>query len=134
MTDPAGEKRTDPRAAIELNVAYKKVNAFFSDYTRNISQGGTFIGTPSPLPIGTVFLFQMKVPYMADALRLTGVVRWIVEQADAGKDPDRPDPGMGIEFQYANDDERKAVHGLVEDLMREQLGEMAYQNIIEGDD
>lgn len=134
MTDPAGEKRTDPRAAIELNVAYKKVNAFFSDYTRNISSGGTFIQTPSPLPVGTLLLFQMNIPFVAEPLRLTGAVRWIVLEADAGKDPDRPTPGMGIEFQYASDDERNAVHGLVHDLMKEQLGELAYQNIIEGDD
>ena len=31
--------------AIELTVEYKRMNAFFADYTKNISRGGTFIRT-----------------------------------------------------------------------------------------
>jgi type IV pilus assembly protein PilZ len=29
------------------------MNAFFADYTKNISRGGTFIRTDKPLDIGT---------------------------------------------------------------------------------
>ena len=39
------EAREHMRAPIELKVEYKKMNTFFSDYTKNISKGGTFIKT-----------------------------------------------------------------------------------------
>ncbi len=40
-----GDRRKDQREPIELQVSYKRLNTFFADYTRNISRGGTFIGT-----------------------------------------------------------------------------------------
>ena len=43
------DRRKGQRGAIELNVEYKRINTFFSDYTRNISKGGTFIRTAKPL-------------------------------------------------------------------------------------
>ena len=47
------DRRSNLRAAIELNVEYKRLNTFFADYTRNISKGGTFIKTDKPLEVGT---------------------------------------------------------------------------------
>jgi uncharacterized protein (TIGR02266 family) len=68
----ASEKRGDGRAPIELKVEYKRQNAFFADYTRNISRGGTFIRTTRPLPIGTEFVFKLFVPKLDEPLRLIG--------------------------------------------------------------
>src|SRR5690606_4678270 len=42
------DKRAHPRIPIELRVDYPKLNAFFADYTRNISKGGTFVRTAQP--------------------------------------------------------------------------------------
>ena len=54
--------RDNARQPITLRVDYKRVNMFFSDYTKNISKGGTFIKTKNPLPIGTEFVFVMSFP------------------------------------------------------------------------
>ena len=43
------DRRLAYRAPIELKVEYKRLNTFFADYTRNISRGGTFIGTDKPV-------------------------------------------------------------------------------------
>ena len=114
------ERRYQPRAAIELNVEYKRLNTFFADYTRNISKGGTFIRTDRPLDLGTEIVFALTIRGLAEPLRLRGRVKWIVsvEQAVGDKQP-----GMGIEFQYANDEERRATESIVERLMVEELGE-----------
>ena len=56
------DKRQTDRVPIELKVEYKRLNTFFSDYTKNISKGGTFIKTKRPLDIGTEFVFQLHVP------------------------------------------------------------------------
>jgi type IV pilus assembly protein PilZ len=114
------ERRASPRAAIELNVEYKRLNTFFADYTRNISKGGTFIRTDRPLEIGTEFVFALSIRGLEEPLRLRGRVKWVVQQEQATDDSP---PGMGIAFQYDNDEERRATEAVVEQLMASELGE-----------
>ena len=109
----------DNNAPIELKVEYKRLNTFFADYTKNISRGGTFIDTQHPLPIGTEFVFVLGVPMLGEPLRLNGKVMWVTSPDEASK---ANPAGMGIEFQYSSDHERKAVQDRVEGLMRDQLG------------
>lgn len=116
-----GDRRNNNRSAIELNVEYKRLNTFFADYTRNISQGGTFIRTERPLAVATEFIFALTIRGLAEPLRLRGRVKWIVTPEEAT--PKSP-AGMGIEFQYANDAERHATEAIVEKLMAEELGEV----------
>lgn len=113
------DRRRNQRAPIELKVEYKRMNTFFADYTKNISRGGTFIGTVKPLPIGTEFVFALGVPTMAEPLRLSGKVIWITEPHEST----RANPaGMGIEFQY-DAEERREKEAAVEQLMLRELGE-----------
>jgi type IV pilus assembly protein PilZ len=113
------ERRRAPRAPIELTVEYKRLNTFFADYTKNISRGGTFIGTEKPLPVGTEFVFALGVPGMPEPLRLRGRVIWttLVHEATKGNPA-----GMGIEFQY-DARERFEKEAAVERLMLAELGE-----------
>jgi type IV pilus assembly protein PilZ len=117
--DPS-ERRTSHRAAIVLNVEYKRVNTFFADYTRNISKGGTFIRTDRPLQVGTEFVFALTIRNVADPLKLRGRVRWVVVPDDATEEQPA---GMGIEFLYENDAERRTTEAIVERLMAQELGE-----------
>jgi type IV pilus assembly protein PilZ len=117
--DEDDERRRGFRAPIELKVEYKRLNTFFADYTKNISRGGSFIGTDKPLPVGTEFVFALGVPSMPEPLRLRGKVIWVTPSAEATKGNPA---GMGIEFQY-DADERRAKEAAVERLMTEQLGD-----------
>jgi type IV pilus assembly protein PilZ len=108
------------RTAIELNVEYKRLNTFFADYTRNISKGGTFIRTDRPLDVNTEFVFALSIKNLAEPLRLRGRVKWIVRPVDAT--PESP-AGMGIEFQYNDDQERRDTEAIVEQLMANELGD-----------
>jgi type IV pilus assembly protein PilZ len=119
-TTPPSNRRRFDRAPIELKVEYKRVNTFFADYTKNISRGGTFIATERPLAIGTEFVFALAIPHLSEPLRLTGKVIWITSADEASK---ANPPGMGIEFQYANDAERREKEAAVEQLMVAELGE-----------
>jgi type IV pilus assembly protein PilZ len=151
--DSDDDRRDDPRQPIELKVEYKRLNAFFADYTKNISRGGTFIQTSKPLPIGTEFVFKLYVPALEEPLRIRGEVRWIVDppaeqpkkKAGAGADeagdetvtapPPGGDevPGMGIRFVYADDEERGQVEQLVERLMVGSLGHLVYRKLMNQD-
>jgi type IV pilus assembly protein PilZ len=120
MSPESNERRDANRAPIELKVEYKRINTFFADYTKNISKGGTFISTTRPLTVGTEFVFSLTVPGMTEPLRLRGKVIWTnpVENAT----PANP-PGMGIEFQYTNLEERREKERRVWDLLSNELGE-----------
>jgi type IV pilus assembly protein PilZ len=114
------DRRATNRSAIELNVEYKRLNTFFADYTRNISKGGTFIRTERPLDVATEFIFALTIRGLAEPLRLRGRVKWIVTPERATS---TSPAGMGIEFQFANDAERRATESIVERLMADELGE-----------
>jgi type IV pilus assembly protein PilZ len=120
MSSEDDERRRELRAPIELKVGYKRLNTFFADYTRNISRGGTFIGTERPLPLGTEFVFALTVPGLDEPLRLTGKVIWTTSVDDATK---ANPAGMGIEFQYSSDDERREKEARVERLLSRELGD-----------
>lgn len=108
------QTRAHARAAVELRVEYKKLNAFFADYTRDISKGGVFIRTDKPLPIGTRYLFKLTVPQRPEPFELLGEVAWTSTDTD--------DCGMGIRFIYADDAQRSDFEATVERLMVRHLG------------
>jgi type IV pilus assembly protein PilZ len=120
MSSDHDDRRRDQRAPIELKVGYKRLNTFFADYTRNISRGGTFIGTERPLPLDTEFVFALTVPGLEEPLRLTGKVIWTTSVEDATK---ANPAGMGIEFQYTDDAERREKEARVERLLARELGD-----------
>ena len=118
------EKREGGRAPITLRVDYKRLNTFFADYTKNISKGGTFIKTTKPLDVGTEFVFVLALPATSarsdsGQLELTGEVKWVVTSADATEE--KP-AGMGIQFVFQDDSERRKVEDFVAKLMSDALG------------
>lgn len=123
----SSERRTDDRVAIELSVEYKRMNAFFADYTKNISRGGTFIKTDRPLGIGTEFVFKLQVPGLEEPLALKGRVQWIVHPPDATPEQEA---GMGIGFVYESEAEREKIVAIVEKLMVSSLGSVIYDKLV----
>ncbi len=116
------ENREHGRAPIELKVDYKKLNSFFADYTKNISQGGTFIKTRTTLPVGTRFLFRLTVPGRKQPFELNGEV----VHANASGD----DAGMGIRFVWADARERASFESVVETLLAESLGPLVTSKLL----
>lgn len=134
MTDgEPSHSRDHARHPIELKVEYKRLNAFFADYTKNISKGGTFIRTDKPLDVGTEFVFELRMPRVAQPLRITGKVQWVLTQADADADPDSEPrgPGMGIRFMYRDNAERAEVERQIEKIMVDSLGQRLYSRLME---
>lgn len=119
MTEDEGDdRRGQDRAPITLRVEYKRLNTFFADYTKNISRGGTFVRTARPLAVGTEFMFVLSLPENVE-IELNGIVKWVVAESEARDD----EPGgMGIQFVYADDAQRQAIHSSVEGMMTEELG------------
>ncbi|GAC1577633.1 MAG: hypothetical protein NVS3B20_08950 [Polyangiales bacterium] len=127
--DPAGSERRDVvRVPIELRVEYRRLNSFFADYTKNISKGGTFIRTTKPLPPGTDFAFVRVRPHLAEPHRLNGEVVRTVD-ASRASEPENP-PGMGIRFRYVDEAERQATEHVVEQLVKQELGDHISERLL----
>ena len=126
----SNEARIHPRAPIELKVEYKKMNTFFSDYTKNISKGGTFIKTDRPLKVGTEFLFKLVIPSLQKTFELKGRVAWVNTEGDVQR-PEVNERGMGIKFIYVDDKQRHDFEGVVEELMQRSLGEVVYRKLLD---
>jgi type IV pilus assembly protein PilZ len=130
MTDE--ERRGQERAAITLKVDYKRLNTFFADYTKNISKGGTFIRTNKPLEIGTEFVFVLTAPEPTPEkagvrLELTGEVKWVVTEDEATAE--KP-AGMGIQFVFKDEEQRRRVEEFVADLMKSSLGDVLARKLL----
>jgi type IV pilus assembly protein PilZ len=130
MAADASQDREYGRKPIELEVTYKRLNAFFSDYTKNISKGGTFIKTEKPLDVGTEFLFKLHVPRLPEPLCIVGQVQWVRTQPGAQSGPDPELPGMGIRFVYGDESERAAVERQIERIMVDSLGQRLYSRLM----
>jgi type IV pilus assembly protein PilZ len=122
---PGAQQRRAPRVPIEVKVEYKRINAFISDFTRDISSGGLFIRTNDPLPHGTEALFTLAIPRLERPVTLRGRVQRVLEGGDASE------AGMGIELLFHDDEERTALKRVVDALMIEHLGEALWRRLVE---
>jgi type IV pilus assembly protein PilZ len=133
MAGEPSHSRDHARHPIELKVEYKRLNAFFADYTKNISKGGTFIRTDKPLDVGTEFIFELHVPRVSEPLRITGQVQWVLtqEEVDAAPGTGPGAPGMGIRFVYRDDTQRAEIERQIEKIMVDSLGQRLYSRLME---
>jgi len=122
-----GDRRQHSRESIELVVRYQRLNAFFADYAKNISRGGTFVATSEPLPPDTEFVFSLAVPELTDPLQLRAKVMWTTPPEAATK---AHPAGMGIQFQYKDAEERGQLEGLIERLIVDHLGQRHADRIL----
>jgi type IV pilus assembly protein PilZ len=121
-------KPRDLRAPLQLRVDYSRMNTFFADYTKNISKGGTFIRTPTPLPVGTQFQFQLGVPGFPTAVQLNGEVTWNLSPEDAARA--HSDAGMGVRFIFESAASQQKFERAVEKLMKDSLGEDIFKQLL----
>ncbi len=99
---PAGSPSSDPTAArhrtstaprwpVVLPVRYGFEELNLRAVTRNVSEAGVFVQTPSPVGQGLDVVLEVTI--QADPLGLRGQVAWARKEAEIG----RP-PGMGIQL------------------------------------
>lgn len=100
------EKRRHERQAVTLVVEYEGADDLVSDFTENLSSGGTFVNTPHEFEIGTEVQLMLSFPGLLEPIKLSGVVRWM-------RDGDEDTRGVGLEFTEYDAD----VQGKLEELM-----------------
>ena len=125
---PPPEDRRSQSATVRLRIDYERMNAFFADYTKNISKGGTFIKTTRPLQVGSRCQFALCLPALPEPLLLEGEVTWVLAAEDA-KERDA-EPGMGVRFVFQDDAARRDFERSVERMMEQSLGSDITQKLL----
>jgi uncharacterized protein (TIGR02266 family) len=94
--DMAEETRKGKRAPAALRVRFRAgtVEEFIEQQSPNISSGGMFIKSKSPLARGTLMVFDFQLQNGAPLIKGVGRVVWARKPEAAGAEP----PGMGIKF------------------------------------
>src|SRR5574342_175269 len=114
---PGENKRKATRLHHELPVAYRTVGSFLTDWATNISQGGLFINTRKPLPVGTVVRLIIQLPSAEFPFAITGRVTRVTEFDNHANMV----PGMAVEFTDIDEPKKQKISAFVEKL-RLELG------------
>lgn len=110
LGDSDANRRRWERIEMVVRVDYKTVDELFSDFARNINEGGVFVETDTPCELGSTVAMQFQVPGSEDPIQVMGRVARI---ADGDH---REPPGMGIEFEDLDEQSRMLINNLVRNL------------------
>ncbi len=110
LDPPVEERRQSPRADVLVRVDYQTVDELFSDFARNINEGGLFVETDKPPAVGTEVSLQFRIPGSEEPVVSSG--RVVRTATGRGSDP----PGMGIEFDGLDERARQRINDLVRQL------------------
>jgi uncharacterized protein (TIGR02266 family) len=105
------ERRRSQRERVEIQVQYESIDELFTDFTRDINEGGVFVATESPLALDEPVELAFRLPGGVESIHVTGrVVR--VQAKDEGA------AGMAIAFDALDARARNAIDSLVRSLRR----------------
>ena len=112
--DDSGEdRRRHDRVPLKIPVDYTSVDAFFTEFSANINEGGMFVEMEEPPELGTVVQLQFKLPGGENDVQVEGRIAWTSD----GKDENAA--GVGIEFQNLPPEVCETINGVVRRLRSE---------------
>lgn len=106
---PAERRRSD-RAELIVRVDYSTIDELFSEFTRDINEGGLFIETEKPRPPGTEVSLYFNLPGSDRTVKTSGTVVRVCDGSDGRT------PGMGIEFEELPQDARAHINQVIRAL------------------
>jgi uncharacterized protein (TIGR02266 family) len=104
------ERRRSARSPMVVRVCYSTIDALFSEFSRNINEGGVFIETETPPAPDTRVALNFQLPGSDEPIQARGRVAWIRPASAEGP------AGMGVEFEHLSADARARIDSLVRRL------------------
>lgn len=107
---PGRERRSSPRAPSRIEVSYEDAERHVFLHTADLAEGGVFLVSPSPPPVGVSAMLVLELPGNPVILRLRGSV--VRHQTD-------PVPGFAVRFDRHGSAEGgwQALRSFVEDTL-----------------
>ena len=107
------EHRKHERVPLRTTIEYRSDDAgdhFLLESTQNVSEGGIFIETRKPRPLGTKLEVAFTLPGTDDRILAAGTVVWVNPWREEGPNPN---PGMGIRWTRLAKAHREALLQIV---------------------
>ncbi|MEW6327962.1 MAG: TIGR02266 family protein [Thermodesulfobacteriota bacterium] len=109
------ERRRAPRKVVRLEIYYSTPMDIFTSLSQNLNEGGIFIETERPAPIGTVVEIKFYLPGDHKPIETHGVVVWSTTSPPE-KGTGHPGTGMGIEFESLNNHDKERINRFIRDM------------------
>jgi uncharacterized protein (TIGR02266 family) len=111
---PAAPPREHPRYEVSIPVDCSTRDVFVSNQVCNISRGGLFIRSETPLPLHSEVSLVLRLPDGQRCIRATGRVIW---NYDIRKGTARIVPGGGIRFLDLPPSDRATLESFLSGLV-----------------
>jgi uncharacterized protein (TIGR02266 family) len=98
------EQRHAPRVPFEVEVTLQSEHNFFTGVANNLSEGGIFVATAQPPPIGTEVGFELVLG--GERFLVMGVVRWLRDERAASSGAPA---GCGVKWVHIEDGALDAI-------------------------
>ncbi len=99
------ENRITSRIKFQILMDYSDHESILFDFCNDLSTGGVFIETITPLPVGTKVNISFTLPPHNQPFKSKALVRWIRTTRESSDKP----AGMGVLFVGQSDEERKTL-------------------------
>jgi uncharacterized protein (TIGR02266 family) len=112
---PDGSPRSSPprrqaRVPYRIEIHGTSRHNFWTGTTYNVSLGGVFVATESPLPPGSEVTLELRLDAAVLPWRVSGVVRWVRPELHAS--PEHP-AGCGVQFQNLPPEAESAIRAFI---------------------
>jgi uncharacterized protein (TIGR02266 family) len=111
------ESRASVRVPLALNVNFESRGEVRKCMMKNLSAGGIFVATESPLPIGTPFNVRVRIERTGEEIELPGEVASIGVNANLSQE----EHGMGIRFVNLTTAQQEKVAEFSEEAMKKAI-------------
>jgi uncharacterized protein (TIGR02266 family) len=97
-------------APIRIRLRHASFDAFIEKFAPNLTRGGVFIASRTPLPIGSTFAFEIQLAGGEVAMAGDGKVTWV-----KAFDPAAPQKahGMGVQFLRLDNPSRELLNKIL---------------------
>ena len=97
-------------APVRIRLRFASFDAFIDKFAPNVTRGGVFIASRTPLPIGSTFAFEIQLAGGEVALAGDGKVTWVKAFDPAA--PQKP-YGMGVQFLRLDTPSRELLNKIL---------------------
>jgi uncharacterized protein (TIGR02266 family) len=111
------QSRESVRVPLDINVNFESRGDVRECMMKNLSTGGIFVATESPLPIGTPFNVRIRIERTGEEVELPGEVVSVGVSANLAEEKH----GMGIRFVHLTEDQIQLVTEFSEYVMKKAI-------------
>lgn len=114
--------RRDQRQTLALKIRFKSatLSDFIEQNSADISRGGMFVKMSSPMPVGTLIKFDLRLEDDQSLVQGVGRVVWRREESTEGASA-----GMGIKFIKLDETSRGNLETIIQSKVERKKGESA---------